>query len=140
MAIRAAEAHCAGCVHRRLIGLRVAGDASVALAVGLLLRLAHQVWAGFLIGGTEIGRGNTRCEHGEYQASGERGTLAASREPAWHGSICSVAIHLPSAVTLYLKGSLCGIVGGQLAATFVTAAKGAQRALRKGQGKESLCH
>ena len=60
VAIRAAEAQRAGRVHGRLVGLRVAGNASGALAVGFLLRLAHQVWAGLFIGGAQRRRGNAR--------------------------------------------------------------------------------
>ena len=53
VAIRAAEAQRAGRVHGRLIGLLVAGNASGALAVGFLLRLAQEVWSSFLIGGAQ---------------------------------------------------------------------------------------
>jgi hypothetical protein len=41
VAIRAANSHGTGSVHRRLICLRVARNASGAFAVGFFLRLAH---------------------------------------------------------------------------------------------------
>jgi len=50
VAIRAAEAQSAGRVHGWLIGLGVTGNASSALAVGFLLRLAYKVLTSFLIG------------------------------------------------------------------------------------------
>ena len=45
VAIGAAEAHRSGGVHRRRIGLAVAGDASGAVAIGFFLRFAEADWS-----------------------------------------------------------------------------------------------
>ena len=50
MAIRAAQKHHSGRVHGWLVGLRVAGNASGALAIRFGLRLAHQARTHILIG------------------------------------------------------------------------------------------
>jgi hypothetical protein len=53
MTVRAAEAERAGCVHRGLVGLCVAGDAACAFLIGFFLRLADQIRDGLLIGGMQ---------------------------------------------------------------------------------------
>ena len=91
--IRAAEAQRAGRVHGWLVGLRVAGNASGALAVGFHLRLAHQVRTSFLIRSAQRRRGNPRGYHGEEQAHGQRGPWGGMSEPGMDIAIFHPAIH-----------------------------------------------
>jgi hypothetical protein len=81
VAIRAANSHSASGVHGRLIGLCVTGNASGALPVGFLLRLAHQVWTGLFIGCAQRRRGNSRANQGKSQAHDEYRPLGNNREP-----------------------------------------------------------
>jgi len=93
VAIRATDPHRAGRVHGGLIGLCVAGNASGALAVGLLLRLAHQVRTSFLIGGAQRRRRNPRGYHGKEQARGQRSQWRGMRDPGKDIAIFQPAIH-----------------------------------------------
>jgi hypothetical protein len=93
VAIRAAEAQRACRVHGRLIGLRVAGNASGAFAVGFLLRLAHQVWTGLLLRRSQRWRGESRGYRGEEQAHAQSGPWRGMREPNKDIAIFHPAIH-----------------------------------------------
>ena len=72
VAIRAANAHGAGRVHRGFIRFRVAGNAASGLAVGFLLRLAEQACCGIIFRGMQQRRGNPSGCGGEEQARRER--------------------------------------------------------------------
>jgi hypothetical protein len=93
MAIRAAGAQRARRVHGWLIGLRVAGNASGAFAVGFLLRLAHQVGTSLFIGGAKRRRGNARGHRCEEQAHSQCGPRRDARKPGKDIAICHPAIH-----------------------------------------------
>jgi len=95
VAIRAAEAHRTGRVHRGLVGLRVAGDASGTLAVGFGLRLAHQGlgWDGISIRGLQRSASHSRGQDGKKKNRCQRNCGEHPRDSSPDKFFFDPAIH-----------------------------------------------